>query len=86
MAAQLALALTDDSREVLPTLSLLFRACQLIGEDPVVEFRASAHAVRASPDGEFMKFLDRSPEDQSIGAMGFEEGNDAAGFRFQRNW
>jgi hypothetical protein len=38
VAVQLALVLTDDYRDVLPTVSLLHRASELIGTDPCRSF------------------------------------------------
>ncbi len=86
MAIQLALSLTDDPRETLPALSLLFRAYEMIGKDPAAEFRASAELARPASGNAIMEFLDRSAEDRSIEAMGYGEGDDGAGFRFKRNW
>ncbi|MEU9101204.1 hypothetical protein [Streptomyces sp. NPDC048361] len=86
IAIQVALSLTDDPRDALPVLSLLVHACRLIGADAVTETMAATD-ITGSEAGEVLRqFLDRSPEDQSIQAMGYEESSDAAGFRFKRNW
>ena len=85
LAAALALALTDEPREVLPVLALLYRAAEMIGHDPRLEF-SSANALTGGKATGLVDFLQRSPEDRSIQAMGYEEGDDKQGFRFLRAW
>ncbi|ONI74202.1 hypothetical protein BWI15_12690 [Kribbella sp. ALI-6-A] len=85
LAAAAALDLTDDPREILPRLSLLHRAAEMIGNDPAVEFRQADQVLKGKAP-ELVKFLERSPFDRSIQAMAYEEGNDKHGFRFLRTW
>lgn len=79
----LALAPGGDNREILLTLSLVVHTAKKLGLD----LRTMQGALI---DESFKKivsdFLARPPEDQSIEAMGFEEGRDSGGFRYKRNW
>jgi hypothetical protein len=86
VAVQLALARTDDQRDVLPVLSLLYRAAELIGADPEQEFIRAARVGSAATAEILAGFTRRSGADQRIGAMGYVEGEDADGFRFVRTW
>jgi hypothetical protein len=79
--SELASDLTDDSREILPAVSLLYRASELVGVDPVHEFLAAAGLAGDPPDGTLKRYLQRSPERRRIERMGFAE--DEAGFRFR---
>jgi len=85
-AEQLALAVVGDYRDSLPALSLLFRACELLGADPGAEF--ASVAVQASPpdDQPLLDFLERDEEDRSLTSMGYVEDHDEEGFRFERTW
>lgn len=86
-AVIVAQAVTEDPRELLPAVALLHRAAEMIGHDPAAEFHA-ANELTGGHAGGLLDFLRRSPEDKSIRAMGFEEGNDKQDrqFRFLRNW
>lgn len=85
-AEQLALAVVGDYRDSLPALSLLFRASELIGADPAMEFAAVA-AVAGSPDDQpLLDFAGRDQEDRSLESMGYIEQDDEDGFRFERTW
>jgi hypothetical protein len=84
LAVVIAQEITDDPREPLPALALLYRAAAMIGHDPVVEF-ATANDLTGGRAGGLFDFARRSPEDRTIEAMGYEEGNDAQGFRFLSN-
>ena len=85
-AQQLALTLAIDKRDALPVSSLLFRASEILGLDPAIEFAAAA-AVAPSPDAQLLTdFLSHDPEDQSIDVMGYVEQRDDDGFRFERTW
>jgi hypothetical protein len=85
IAVQLALASTDDEREVIPVLSLLYRAGELINADPTVEFRRVA-SLSADQNGALSTFPSRNTRDRSIEAVAYIERNDADGFRFERTW
>lgn len=85
VAAEFALAYTDDFRDVLPAVSLLYRAAELIGIDPVLEFNSVALLTGDPAGSHVMKYLRRSPENRTIERMGFIEGVDGSGFRFQYN-
>jgi hypothetical protein len=86
LAVQLALARTDDQRDVLPVLSLLYRAAELIGADPEQEFARAAEIGSAASAETLTGFTRRSEPDRRIGAMGYVEGKDADGFRFVPTW
>ncbi|MEU6371829.1 hypothetical protein [Streptomyces sp. NPDC046909] len=85
LAAAIANSITGDEREALPALALLHRAAEMIGNDPRLEF-SSVYEIWGGREGALAKFLRRSPEDKTIEAMGYEEGDDKRGFRFFRNW
>jgi hypothetical protein len=85
LAATIALSVSTDYREVLPTLALLHRACEMIGKDPNSEFLAM-DVLLGGAAHDLIDFLQRTPEDKSIAAMAYEEGDDKDGFRFRRNW
>jgi hypothetical protein len=85
LAAAVALDLTDDPREILPRLSLLHRAAEMMGNDPVTEFRQADQMLQGKAP-ELVNFLARSPSDRSIQAMAYEKGNDKQGLRFLRTW
>lgn len=85
LAAAIAQAITGDLREPLTALSLLYRASEMIGHDPNSEFAAANDLSGGRAIG-LLDFLRRSPEDKTIQAMGYEEGDDKGGFRFVRNW
>jgi hypothetical protein len=80
-ATALALALTTDAREVLPSVALLYRAAAMIGHDPDREFVAASGWIGDHAPG-LVDFTRRAPADRTIEAMGFEEGVDEDGFRF----
>ena len=77
--------MSGDPREVLPALALLYRAAEMIGHDPHLEF-ARANELTDDRAGGLVDFLRRAPEDRTIQAMGYEEGDDKRGFRFLRTW
>ncbi|GII88847.1 hypothetical protein Ssi03_68370 [Sphaerisporangium siamense] len=85
LAAAIAQETSGDPREALAALSLLYRAAEMIGHDPDVEFSA-LNEFSGGRAGGLLDFLRRSPEDKAIEAMGYEEGDDKRGFRFLRNW
>jgi hypothetical protein len=82
VAVQLALVLTDDYREVLPAVSLLYRAAQLIDVDPAPEFHAVGALAGNPPGNHLTQYLERDIEIKRIERMGFVEGADDSGFKF----
>jgi hypothetical protein len=85
LAAAIANSITGDPRDTLPALSLLHRAAEMIGNDPRLEF-SSVYEIWGGRESALANFLRRTPEDKTIEAMGYEEGDDKRGFRFVRNW
>jgi hypothetical protein len=85
LAAALALSLTDDPRDALPALALLYRAATMIGRDPGQEF-AAANRLTGDRAPDLVDFARRAPEDRTVEAMGFHEGADRNGFRFICDW
>ncbi|WP_420118207.1 hypothetical protein [Micromonospora sp.] len=85
LAVVISQAIADDPRESIAALSLLYRAAELIGHDPNSEFAAAGDVLGGGVSG-LLEFLRRSPEDKSIEAMGYEEGDDGRGFCFISNW
>jgi hypothetical protein len=84
IAAAIALALTDDQREVLPAVALLYRAATMVGRDADREF-AAVNDLTGDCAPELVAFTRRAPRDRMIQAMGFDEGADENGFRFIEN-
>jgi hypothetical protein len=85
-AEQLALAVVGDYRDSLPVLSLLFRATEILGEEPTVEFVAAAVLANPPDNRPLLDFLMRDDEDRSLVSMGYIEDHDGEGFRFKRTW
>ncbi|OPC81587.1 hypothetical protein B4N89_12085 [Embleya scabrispora] len=81
VAALIAMKSTDDEREALPTLSLLYRAWEIL-DDRGLCFRAPRDLQVREEDDPFVAFARRSPDDRGIRAMGYREGSDSEGFRF----
>ena len=76
----------SDYRENAMILSLHYDAAGRIGADPARLFEEAASYARPEVARALRRFLARSPEDQSIAAMGYQEGREPDGFRYQRNW
>ncbi|TVT40862.1 hypothetical protein FNH05_23310 [Amycolatopsis rhizosphaerae] len=85
LAAAIDQEVSSDFREGLPALALLYRAAEMIGRNPDLEFSA-INDLSGGRARSLVDFLRRPPEDKSIEAMGFEEGDDKQGFRFLSNW
>ena len=85
-AEQLALAVVGDYRDSLPVLSLLFRAAEMLGAEPAVEFVAAAALASPPNNLPLLDFLARDEEDRSLASMGYIEDQDNEGFRFERTW
>ncbi|WP_439676262.1 hypothetical protein [Embleya sp. MST-111070] len=81
VAALIAMKSTDDQRDVLPTLSILYRAWELVA-DKNIAFRAQRELEVGETEDPLIEFGRRSPDERRIQAMGYHEGSDSEGFRF----
>jgi hypothetical protein len=72
--------------EILMFLPLLWRSAELMGCDPSSVFAEARRRVGADSGLVLEAFSARSPEDKSIGEMGFIEGEFDGGFVFRRTW
>jgi hypothetical protein len=84
-AVAFALSLSDDPRDVLPAVALLYRATTMIGRSPDREF-AAVNDLTGGRAPSLVDFTRRAPEDRTIEAMGFQEAADSSGFRFVCTW
>lgn len=86
LIAALLSSTVEDHREIARTHSLLFRAAELVGSDPVELFESAA--AIASPDAaEGARLFAHAGESaRSISVMGYMEGVDEDGFRFISAW
>jgi hypothetical protein len=79
----LACAVTEDGREQVTAMVLLYRAAELIGADPDDEFAAAGRASGDPHAQEALLAFTRRPADaRSLAAMYYVEAQDADGFRF----
>jgi hypothetical protein len=67
-------------------VSLHFDATQTIGASPEAIFESAARLLPEKPAHALRSFLRRSDDDKSLGATGYEVGNDDDGFRYRRTW
>jgi hypothetical protein len=72
-AAALAQSRSDDERDVIPAMALLYRAATMIGRDPDREFAAVNEMAGDRASG-LVAFTRRASEDRTIEAMGYQEG------------
>lgn len=75
-----------DYRDNVPLLCLHYHACQQISVSPDWVFSSAASVLSPRVQAGLISFLERSPEDKSLSAMGYEESSDAGGFRYKRTW
>jgi hypothetical protein len=75
-----------DWRDSLIRLPLLYRSAEAIGENPDCVFEEAAQRALSSAASIFRSFLKRSPEDRSIGSMGYIERNGPDGVEYVRTW
>ena len=75
-----------DRRDDILILSLHFDASNKLGISPELVFKSAAELLAPRVKSALKEFLARSPEDQSIQAMGYIESNDSEGFRYKRTW
>ena len=86
LVAALLSSTVEDYREIARTNSLLFRAAELVGADPVQLFESAA-AVASSEEAEVARLFAHADESaRSISVMGYTEGSDSDGFRFISTW
>ncbi len=82
----LSLAGLGESRDTLTILPLFLHAAKKLGFDPVALFREAAQTASPAAAEVLEGFLRREAEDQTLEAMGYREGRDADGFRYERTW
>jgi hypothetical protein len=75
-----------DWREDILLLCLHLDAARKLGAVPEDVFYEAGRMLPPKVTNVFMEFLNRSPEDQSLEAMGYEEATDEGGFRYRRTW
>jgi|HubBroStandDraft_1064217.scaffolds.fasta_scaffold04900_3 hypothetical protein len=76
----------EDYREIARTNSLLYRAAELAGSDPVALFESAAQ-LADSVTAETTRLFSHADESaRSISVMGYTEGADEDGFRFISLW
>lgn len=86
LVAALLSSTVEDYREIARTHSLLFRAAELVGVDPVALFDSAA-AIASSDAAEAARLFAHADESaRSIAVMGYTEGTDDDGFRFISSW
>jgi hypothetical protein len=86
LALGIAASIETDERNVLSVASLPWHSAKLLGINPSVVFMESAMQL-PRPGREFLlAFSRRPPESRSIACMGYIEGSDNDGFRYERTW
>ena len=75
-----------DARENIPILSLLNRSAEKMGIDPSVLFNEATRLAPEPTATQFKKFSDRSPDQKSINAMGYQELESEGGLLYIRKW
>jgi hypothetical protein len=86
LIAALLSSTVEDYREIARTHSLLFRAAEIVGSDPVELFDSTA-AIASSDAAEGARLFAHADESaRSIAVMGYTEGSDGDGFRFISSW
>ncbi len=84
LIALLINAQTEDSRDALLVLSLLYDAASKTSDNPKQVFSEAASVIGGE---KFLNdFLMRSDEDKSIEAMGYQESSNEEGFLYIRDW
>jgi hypothetical protein len=95
--AYYAYFLGDDSFDLVSAIQNLFEASEWLslrdydaaaqlGVPPRSLFEAAAALLPHRPALAVKSFLERSPQDQSLDAMGYAIAADSDGFRYVRNW
>jgi hypothetical protein len=75
-----------DWRDNAEILCLHFDAAKRIGSPPNRIFERAAILLSLKVGTALRSFLRRTPEDQSLEAMGYSVGDDNDGFRYRRDW
>lgn len=75
-----------DWRDSVSIVSLHYDAAKRIGKRPCDIFKEAGSFLPARVAAALNSFLERTPADQSLGAMGYSPASDADGFRYKRNW
>lgn len=86
VAIGMAAAIADDEREGMLVMPLPWRAAAMLGVHQAHLFASNASKVPGKGAQALLAFVSRKPEDQSLDCMGYREGSDADGFRFERTW
>ncbi len=86
LAAALAASVSDDPREAILVLPLLWRSAQILGVDPFNEFTTAGNAIGGAGGQQLLDFLSRSQDDRTIESMGYTEDMEQDGFRYKRTW
>ena len=86
VAIGLAAALIDDETEGTMVMPLPWHAAVLLQVHPQHLFSGSAARVPEAGARALLAFAARPPEDQTLQCMGYVEGVDSNGFRFERTW
>jgi hypothetical protein len=86
LIAALLSGTVEDYREIARTNSLLFRAAELVGSDPVELFEEAAALATPDVAGAFRAFAHAAESARSISVMGYVEGSDDGEFRFISEW
>lgn len=75
-----------DSRESLPVLSLLNRSAEKTGADAVALLEEVARNSLSDAARQFRAFVQRTPQDKAIEAMGYSQQTTTEGPTYVRNW
>lgn len=86
LIAALLSSTVEDYREIARTNSILFRAAELVGSDPVALFESASEIASSEPAEAARLFAHADESARSISVMGYTEGADDDGFRFLSSW
>jgi hypothetical protein len=86
IAASLSLSLAPDWRDVLLVFPVLYHAAGMLGVDPAQLFREVGVLFGGEVESDLIDFLQRSDEDKSLKAMGYQLVQEPDGVRFKRTW
>ena len=87
LSAGLAIVIGGElTREDMLVHCLPWRAAHLLGLSPAKVFVDAAASLPDPGRSGLIAWTHRSARHQALGAMGYEEGSDADGFRFSRIW
>jgi hypothetical protein len=86
VALGLSMLIGDDAREWLLVLPLPWHAAERLEQPPQDLFELVAAQLPDPACAGLRQFAQRAPEDRTLAAMGYQEGSDDEGFRYQRSW